>query len=437
MDPTTTSDEQVRPARRGRLTSLLWLAVLAGSLALQVWFPRVDSKPLNDTYNVDVGGRNAFYQFARRRAPYAARNHESLVGLLEDYDTDATLCLLGPARYPTPREWKALLDWVGSGGHLLLAARWEAAEVTIPGVDAHVKSTKPPEPRPFESRRRRKDRAPESKKSDAGEAPAGEAEQPEVSDSTKPASDSKSPPGPTWTSLLKDAHFAWKTDGAIEASGAEVLVKTGESTQAVRLGYGNGTIVLTASDFIFSNAALYDRGRQNGLLAVKLLEAAGAPDDVLFDESLNATGTPKVVGVLLDPLLRPATVQLFVLLVLFGWAGTRRFGGLLPTAAPARHDVADHTNSLGNLYYKAHHSKGVLREYLEQLRTDLRLRYFKGHEQRVLQPVARRAGLEIDDVKRLLADAEAAVARPRLSRREAAGFIRRLSRLRPGSDAEV
>jgi len=43
----------------------------------------------------------------------------------------------------------------------------------------------------------------------------------------------------------------------------------------VRLNYGNGTIVLLASDYIFSNAALYERERQNGLLAVKLLQAAG------------------------------------------------------------------------------------------------------------------------------------------------------------------
>jgi hypothetical protein len=434
MDPMP-RDDRVSSSGRGRLSSLLWLAVLAAVLTLQVWFPRVDAGPLNDTYNVDVGGRNAFYQFARRRAPDASRNHESLVSLLDGYDTEAMLCLLGPARYPTPREWKALLDWVSAGGRLLLAARWEESELTIPGVDARVKSTKAPEPSPFESRRRRKNRSPDSNKKDADEKPAEDAAPPDEDESTKSAS--KSPAGPYWTSLLKDANFTWKTDGVIEAPGAEVLVKTGESTQAVRFGYGSGMIVLTASDFIFSNSALYDRGHQNGPLAVRLLEAAGAVDEVLFDESLNATGTPKVVGVLLDPLLRPATVQLGVLMVLFGWAGNRRFGGLLPTAAPARHDVAEHTNSLGNLYYKAHHSKGVLREYLGQLRTELRLRYFRGHEQRVLQPIALRAGLAVDDVKRLLADAEAAVGKPRLSRREAAGFIRRLARLRQSPGAET
>ena len=421
--------------------SAVWLAVLAAALVLQVWFPRVDAGPLNDTYNVDVGGRNAFYQYARRLASRgvlvsAERNHEQLAALLDGYGPDSTLCLLGPARYPTPREWNALLRWVHSGGKLLLAARWEDAELTIPEVNVHVKSTKPKveidifgggrkrkpkREKPSEDSAPKDDPATKTEK-DAGQIAADESK----ADSSTPAS----PAGLVWSSLLADANFTWKTDGLIEAPGAEVLVKSGESPQAVRLHYGTGTIMLLASDYIFSNAALNERERHNGLLAVKLLEAAGPGDQILFDESLNATGTPRVVGVLLDPVLRPATVQLLVILVIFGWQGNRRFGGLLPKAAPARHDVADHTNSLGNLYYKAHHSKGVLREYLDQLRTELHLRYSRGHEQRVLQPIAARTKMSVEEVQRLLASAEASARKPRLSRREAAFFIRRLAHLR-------
>ncbi|MGE5192861.1 MAG: DUF4350 domain-containing protein, partial [Deltaproteobacteria bacterium] len=141
------SDNLKAPTGR-RWPSAVWLALLALALSLQVWFPRVDAGPLNDTYNVDVGGRNAFFQYAKRLETRgvlvaADRNHQSLVALLDGYGTDATLCLLGPARYPTPREWKSLLGWVRSGGKLLLAARWEDAELTIPDVNAHVKSTKP------------------------------------------------------------------------------------------------------------------------------------------------------------------------------------------------------------------------------------------------------------------------------------------------------
>jgi hypothetical protein len=139
--------------------------------------------------------------------------------------------------------------------------------------------------------------------------------------------------------------------------------------------------------------------------------------------------------VLLDPLLRPVTIQLLALIVLFAWRGNRRFGGLLPTVAPARHDVADHTNSLGNLYYKAHHGNGVLREYLDQLKTELRLRYVAGHEQRVLAPIAREIQSSVEEVQRILSEADAAARKPRLSRREAAGQIRKLARLRQASRA--
>jgi hypothetical protein len=428
--------DNTEPSTAGWWTSVVWLALLAAALALQVWFPRVDAELVNDTYNVDVGGRNAIYQFAQRRAIFASRNHESLVNLLDGFGTDTTLCLLGPARYPTPREWQALLAWVRSGGKLLLAARWNDAEVAIPGLSAQVKSTRPKDDidifgikRPGKNKKEKAADDPAAKPN-GGEEKDAAAEITPAAEPAKVADNVKPPSGPNWSSLLPDTNYTWKTFGTIEAPGAEILVKVGASPQAVRLHYGSGTIVLLASDFIFSNAALYEHNQANGLLAVRLLQSPGPADAILFDESLNATGTPRVVGVLLDPMLRPATVQLVVLLVIFGWSGTRRFGAFLPKAAPARHDVADHTNSLGNLYFKAHHSKGVLREYLAQLRTELHLRYVRGHEQRVLQPIAERAGMSVEEVQRLLAAAEASAGKPKLSRREAASYIRRLAHLR-------
>jgi hypothetical protein len=422
-----------RKSSTSRLPSILWLLALAATLSLQIWFPRIEAQ-LNDTYSVDVGGRNAFFQFAERRLPDVERNHELLSVRLDRLDPDTTLCLLGPARYPSPREWQAVVAWVQSGGHLLLACQWGHAEVAIPGVNAEVKPTEKPDtgflaglkakskPEPNDS----KDSA---EQSDDKSTPAG----------TQRRSTPKLPSLPTganWTSLMTGSNFTWKTAGIIEAPGAEVLVKTGDRAQAVRMRHGLGTVVLIATDQIFSNAALYEKDRLNGVLAVKLLESAGPTDAILFDESLNESGTPKVVGVLLDPVLRPATIQLVVLIVIFAWRGNRRFGGLLPTTAPARHDVADHTNSLGNLYYKAHHGNGVLREYIDQLKTELRLRFAAGHEQRVLAPVAREIGSTVDEVQRILADADAAARKPKLSRREAAGQIRKLARLRQAARAD-
>jgi hypothetical protein len=423
----------LRKTSTSRLPSILWLIALAGILSLQIWFPHIETQ-INDTYSVDVGGRNAFFQFAERRLPDVERNHEPLSVRLDRLDPDTTLCLLGPARYPSPREWQAIVPWVQSGGRLLLACQWGHAEVAIPGVNAEVRPTEKPEAEllpglKVKTKPETKDAKDSAGQSDETSTPAG----------TQKKSTPKLPALPTganWTSLMTGSNFTWKTAGIIEAPGAEVLVKTGDTAQAVHLRHGLGTIVLIATDQIFSNAALYEKDRPNGVLAVKLLESAGPTDAILFDESLNESGTPKVVGVLLDPVLRPATIQLAVLIVTFAWRGNRRFGGLLPTTAPARHDVADHTNSLGNLYYKAHHGNGVLREYIDQLKTELRLRYAAGHEQRVLAPIAREIGSTVDEVQRILADADAAARKPKLTRREAAGQIRKLARLRQAARAD-
>jgi hypothetical protein len=419
----------VKPASSSaaRIASALWLAALAAVLSLQVWFPRIDAA-VNDTYNVDVGGRNALYQYARRRMGNVSRNHEPLANRLDRLDVDTTLCLLGPARYPSPREWQALITWVNHGGTLLVASRWNDADLPVPGIEASVKSTvvKKPFKLPGSDKRKKKSSGPPS---------ADETSQSEEDEIRNMFSAKTAAAVPVTTTLVSGYDFTWKTEGIIEApllnaARGEVLVKSAAGPQAMRIHHGQGTILLVASDFIFSNAALNEHGHTNAILAVKLLEAAGTTDAIVFDESLNETGTPKVVGMLLDPILRPITIQLVALIVLFGWRGNRRFGGVLPKMSPPRHDVADHTNSLGNLYYKAHHGTGVLREYFEQLKTELRLRYVAGHERRILLPIAQKANMTFEEVQRVLAEAEAATKNPKLSRREAAAHIRKLALLR-------
>src|SRR5262245_3265341 len=263
MEPVA-NDNRVKPARGGRFSSVLGLAALAGALVLHVWFPHLDVGHINDTYNVDAGGRNALYQYAQRLEQrgelITERNHEPLVTLLDGYSTDTTLCLLGPARYPTPREWTTLLGWVHSGGKLVLAARWDDAELALPGIDAKVTSTGKKPGIDFFQVGESADDNPDQSSTKSGTGPqqtSGEARESKVAQTSAPA-------GPVWTSLLADANFDWKSEGQIEAPGAEVLVKTGATAQAVRLQHGRGTIVLLASDHIFSNAALYETRRRNG-----------------------------------------------------------------------------------------------------------------------------------------------------------------------------
>jgi hypothetical protein len=408
---------------RVRLRAVVWLACLAVILSLHVWFPHIDAEA-NDTYNVDNGGRNALFQFLKRRLPMVSRNHDRLVNRLARLDPQTTLCILGPARSPSPREWEAILAWVNRGGHLIFAAEWDDPALTIPAINVSVSSTviTPSGRMTRNSKSKSRD-----KNAKGSSVPSSDAKtEPEAK--AQPVPDN-TPPDPA-TLLTRDLLYTWKSNGWINAPGADVLVKSSLGVQAVRVRHGLGTIILTASDYIFSNTALFEEGQQNGYLVTRLLDAAGTSDTVMFDESLNETGTPRAVGLLLDPVLRPTTIQFAALILIFGWRGNRRFGALSAPSSKPRHDVAEHTNSLGNLYYKANHGTGVLREYLEQLKTELRLRHVGAQIDRFLKPIAEQAGLSLAEVKRRLDEAEIAVKSRKLSRHEAANQIRKLAVLR-------
>lgn len=393
--------------RTSRLLSIIWLAALTVALVFQVWFPRVETDPVNDTYSVEIGGRNALYQFAARRLPYVARNHEPLVLAMPYVGYDETFCLLGPARYPSPREWAALLEWVQHGGNLLIAARWDEPEFAIPDLNARVTAAA--------SWKKKLAAALKPTKPVAAKKP--EADEPELT-------------GAVETRLISTTQIDWKTNAAVDAPQGEVLLKVGDSPQVVRLSHGAGRILISASDHVFSNASLADRKASNAALAVRLLQTAGTEETVWFDESLNSTGSPRVVGILLDPLLRPISIQLCVVALLFAWRGNRRFGALLPQSQPARHDITDHANALGNLYYKVRDSNGVLRSYLEQLRTELKLKSTVKGSRAAIHTLARRIGQPPEAIEELLSRAIAQSDNTALSRRDSAHIIRELAALR-------
>jgi hypothetical protein len=422
-------------ARRLSWKEVPWIIVLGVSLSLHLWFPRIDSEPLNDTYSADVGGRNAFFQLAEHRAPYVERNLEPLYRAVDRIDTESVLCLLGPARYPTEREWLGLIDWVDEGGHLLFAARWDDSEVEIPFMNVEVKLNG----NVAASTSKSAEKAAEPGATNTDEPKQPDAEQPVAegpsSTPTAEVSEPNKEPGESGieTTLADPGRLQWKSRGVVvleDHSDAEVLLRNANGPQVVRVPYGDGAIIVCASDQVFSNSSLFDRKHQNGLLASRLLESAGARRPVVFDESLNASGTPQVVGLLLDPHLRPLTIQTLVLLVVFGWRGGRRFGSLLPKGAAPRHNLTDHTDALGNLYFKTRNGIGALQAYLEQLKRKLRLHLTTERDARTLGPLAQRSGLPVEGVKRLLTEAEALGKRPVVKRGEAAAMIRRLSQLR-------
>jgi hypothetical protein len=391
---------------RSRLStgSWVWLILLCLVVLLQVWFPPISSGPLNDTYSVEVSGRKAFYELAAVQHPSVARNVQSLLRLPETLAPKTVVCLVGPARYPSTDEWTHLLDWVSAGGRLLVAAAAHHPEFRIDRLGVSIVGGQAlrtlPQPRP-------------------GEPPPDTMSVPVQCD---------------W--LDSTALIDWRSTGEIKApSSADVLLTVGKVPQAVRLAHGEGTVVVVASDYVFSNESLDTRTTQNALLAVRLLDALGSVNEVVFDESLNITGTPKVVGILLAPALRPLTVQLLILLVVFAWYGSRRFGGILPPDLPPRNDISEHINAVGTLNYKIRNGCGAVRSYLDQLRAELRLTTDSPtQELRILEPLAVRLQMSVPELRELLQNAEESARTPRLSRRDALAVIRNLARLRQAAN---
>jgi hypothetical protein len=442
----------------------LWLLLLGAVLSLQLWFPNLDSEQ-HDTYSVEVAGRKALYELADAqrvsgRLPPVRRNLDSFSRALQRIPETGTYCLLGPSRYPTSGEWKTLLNWVQQGGVLLVAARWDNPELSVEelGVKIRIPKAKDPPaksgttptkaattPSPEKSESKPANAVPddaEKKEPNAAEK-SSQKEQATSSPGNKSSSGKKSVAakkaqekqlnvlGTFHNTLHPDGKLDWNSAAEISAPGGEVLARVDDQPQIVQMQHGEGTILFVASDYIFSNDALFAPGKDNAFLAYRILETVSANREVLiFDEFLNTTGTPKVVGLLLNNALRPLTLQLLALLVLLALTGTRRFGGLLPRSAPARHDITEHVNALGLLYYRVNNSRALLGALLDQVRHELRLRGDKFPDPQTWAALAQRLRQDPAVMKQLLTDVGAAVQDPKLTRRRGSALLRELSELR-------
>lgn len=397
---------------RGRFTiDALWLAAILVVGSMQYWFPNVRPGIPHDTYSTEAEGKKAFYllmrQEAEKRNLDVARSfaplEQEVVGTssrrIPDrlrLDEPPALLLLGPHRYPNATEWTAILEWVQAGGTLVIAARDDRPHLKIPLIDITV--------RPLS----------------------------ELEDENRKIDDS----GLVRTTLVTEGNLYWESGAWIEAPKAQPLVEFGGTVQAVLQEFGYGKVVVIATDFVFSNQSL--AWEDNSVLAFALITAR--PENpiqpqppithIAIDESLNATGIPKVVGLLLHPRLRPLTIQIVTLGLVFAWWRSRRFGPLLPSPVPPRRNIVDHTDALGVHAYRTKDGLGMLRAYLHQLQRELKLQSPHANQDRVLEPIARRLNRPLRVLKSFFHQANQAAQAKRLKRRQAADLIRRLAIVR-------
>jgi len=388
-------------------TDWFWFTAMLLAVGLHFWFPSTHSGPVHDSYSVGAAGKKAMYLLAARTADSVERNTTSLSIAMGRMERETTLCLLGPARYPNRTEWQGLIEWVRRGGCLVIAANDSDPAFSLAPLDIAVKKTE------------------NDSDDDIVESPDDKAE-----DDSSDEIDDEQQLTEVTSRLTDEPGLAWKSNAVITAPKAQVLVDANGSIQAVQQSLDRGTIVVIASDFVFSNQSLEFGENANAVLAVRLLESAGSGRSLVFDESLNQTGTPKVVGVLLDPVLRPMTIQLVIVLILFGWWRNRRFGPLLAASYSKRHNIVDHTDAVGILHYKTKQGREPLHCYATQLVAELKLKHHKGREERVLAPIARRLDCSVSDIKGEFRQVRRALKHTHVNRKVAAELIRRMARIR-------
>jgi hypothetical protein len=378
-----------------RRTEWGWVAALIVLLLLSYGLvPRPRDEEGVDSYSISYGGKKAFFQLSESLLPDVARNTDSL---LPPDDAD-TLVILGPAKYPDRVEWQMLYDWVSEGHALVFAARWSDPEVVLGVFDVEVKMG-------FSA-------------SEDAEPEQVEAEQEE----TEPVT----PEAELFTDLA-EGELKWRSFARVESASAqaEVVVTYFDSAQVIQQPVGGGLLIVAGSDYIFNNVALSEG--DNGVLAFRILELAYPTGPVYFDESLNAAGPPKIVGILFDEPLRPLTLQFIIFSVLFIWMGSRRFGPAEVARAARRRSLTEHAAALGNLHYKVGSGRRVVASYLEYFRQELMLHHEKSRE---AQAIAERARVGLDSVKHVLTQADRATKNPNLEPAKAAWLIKSLANLK-------
>lgn len=315
--------------------------------------------------------------------------------MTRSYNFDATLCILGPSRAPSEPEWKAILDWVRAGGNLLYAAPFQAEkfEITQLGIKAI----------PI----------------------AGEEE-----------AQYQNPPSPNFqlgdlsgTISGDDEDFLWDSNLEISGTAAVPILLYEDTIQAARQQWGRGAVTVVASDAIFTNRSLVYG--DNAILAWRLLESAkNRPGEIIFEEYLDRTGAPKLLAVLFDFPLRSSSLQVLLVICLFCWYGSHRFGPYLAESTEPRRNIVDHTDTVGNLYFQRRNGAHPLRVYLKQLIDELNLKQFKGRERQVLEPLAMKLGHPTEELFDLFKEAAQAVRSNFIDKKTAARMILQLSQVR-------
>ena len=150
---------------------------------------------------------------------------------------------------------------------------------------------------------------------------------------------------------------------------------------------------------------------------------------IVLSEFFNASDAYAQTGVLFSPSLRIGTLQLVLVAVLGIWLAFYRFGPAEDVSTLQRRSLKESAQAVGNLQYRLNDGGAVIRSYLEYIRSQLRRRY--GSLARLDQPetLAHRAGMDLEEVRTKLAEAQHLADTVGLSADKTAASLRWLAEL--------
>ena len=441
--------------RRLLRSDAFWGLTAALIVLLQFWWLPGEDGSASDSYSTTVDGKLGLYRTLSQLFPRVERD-----ALLVAPEDPGCLVLIAPDRYPNDQEQRELYEFVYSGGTLVFAPNWgnPESEMRSLGIATAARSISdvaaptPMSPAPIAT-------TPTAE----SEVPA-EADEVDSSDKKVPLSPEDIPETPVLSpapglhpsadelddvsirgetvqvsSRLSDGLIEWNTNANLEVPSnlvTETLVTSASGhVEAATWTMGSGRVIACSSADVFSNRSmLYPDSRR---LAVRLVERgylhsreiSEETPPIVLCEFFNASDAYQQTGVLLSPSLRIGTLQLVLVAVLGIWLAFYRFGPAEDVSTLQRRSLTESAQAVGNLQYRLNDGGAVIRSYLEYIRSQLRRRY--GGLVRLDQPesLAQRAGMNPDEVRTRLAEAQTLAETAGLSSESAASSLRWLTAL--------
>ena len=455
----------MKKKRRLLRSDTFWGLTAALLVLLQFWWLPGEDGSAADSYSTTVDGKLGLYRTLSQLFPRVDRD-----ALLVVPEERACLVLTSPDRYPNDQEQSQLYEFVYSGGTLVFAPNWDDPECemrllgihttkriwtdsttvtpttplvvpTTPAGDAKMpaESPKPGEIEKTLDETEASDKnqisSPEEmlQKKTPGLTPAPglDPSQEEIEEFSTPGEIVNA------SSDLVDGSVEWNSSADLEVPSylaTETLVtSTSDRVEVATWPMGNGRVVACSSPDIFSNRSMLYRDSRR--LAVRLVERGylhgrdnySQNTPIVLSEYFNASDSYAQTGVLFSPSLRIGTLQLVLVAVLGIWLSFYRFGPAEEVSTLQRRSLTESAQAVGNLQYRLNDGGAVIRSYLEYIRSQLRRRYGSSVRLDQVESLANRAGMDVDEVRTRLTEAQTLAETAQLSPDKTASSLRWLA----------